>query len=299
MGMGAPEPSQLAEMALRKNTTAVRVGGLALPYSPVPPSPRPNALAPPTSDLPHSTPPPTASSARNVSAASKGKQREEPQGSDAAMDATGAPVQPGIHRYAPFTLERCKKVTGMVQEFFGALDAYAKEENLDLTAVTRCFTQHLTTMRLSPWQAIQRLLSIQRNGGSKCLDIAALFVWADRRVSEVDFDSLLNAAAGAGPSAIQDEETEEVEDSDEYEGSDESCLPSASPSSATVDKAKYQELLAKARKYPGGEKRLKQAIVQYASDRMEEYIHVGATDNRRVRAIRDSHAELTQYVKSL
>ena len=109
----------------------------------------------------------------------------------------------------------------------------------------------------------------------------------------------MNAAAGTGSAAVQDEEMVDIEDSDEEEGSDQSCLPSASSSSTMVDKVKYQELLAKARKYPGGEKRLKQAIVQYASDRMEEYIHVGATDNRHVRVIRDSHVELTQYVKSL
>jgi hypothetical protein len=89
--------------------------------------------------------------------------------------------QPGVHRHAPFTLEKRKKVTGMVQGFFKTLSAYAKEENLDLTAVTKCFNEHLTSMRLSSWQAFERLLSIQRHGGSKYLNVAALFLQIDKR----------------------------------------------------------------------------------------------------------------------
>lgn len=116
----------------------------------------------------------------------------------------------------------------------------------------------------------------------------------------VNFDSLLDAAVGTGSTAVQDEEVVANEDSEEEESNDESSQLSASTSNATSSvrtaKIKYQGLLTKAGKYPGGEKRLKQAIVQHALDRMEEYIHDGATDNRRVKAIRDSHAELTQFV---
>jgi hypothetical protein len=102
---------------------------------------------------------------------------------------------------------------------------------------------------------------------------------------------------GAGSAAVQDEVASDEEEEEE-ESDDESSQPSPSTSASSVmaAKLKYRELLAKARKHPGGEKRLKWAIVQHASDRMEEYIHDGATDNKRVKAIRDSHEELTQFV---
>jgi hypothetical protein len=121
------------------------------------------------------TPPP--SHAADI-APPKGKQQEEQQDSD---DAAGAAAQPGIRRYAPFTTEKRKKVTGMVQEFFRTLDAYAKEENIDLTAVTKCFNEHLTSMKRSPWQAFLRLFCIQRRSGSKHFNSTALFLHIDIR----------------------------------------------------------------------------------------------------------------------
>ena len=129
----------------------------------------------------------------------------------------------------------------------------------------------------------------------------------DKFTSEVDFDGLLIAAVGVGSAAMQDDEEvgSNGDSDDEDESDDGHSLPSASASASAATlivraaKLKYRELLAKARGYPGGEKRLKQAIIQHASDRMEEYLHDGATDNRRVKAIKESHAELTQYVSSL
>ena len=77
MCMGAPEPSELAEMALHENTGTAPLGNLALPHSPVPTSPSSKDPPQPTPDLPHSILPPTTSSKKNAGAASKGKQREE------------------------------------------------------------------------------------------------------------------------------------------------------------------------------------------------------------------------------
>src|ERR1700733_12560100 len=125
---------------------------------------------------------------------------------------------------------------------------------------------------------------------------------------------MLNAAVGARSAAMQDEEAdiqdeeadvqdEEAEsdddedlDKDESDNDKGSSLPTASTLYVRAAKLKYRELLAKARKHPGAEKRFKAALVQHAADRMGEYIHDGATDNRHVRAIRDSHEELTQFV---
>jgi hypothetical protein len=88
------------------------------------------------------------------------------------------------------------------------------------------------------------------------LNIVALFLQIDKWVSEVDFDGLFNAAVGVESAVIQDEEVVSEEDLDEDEGDDEDSLPStpasAAASSVKAAKAKYQELLAKARKYPGG-----------------------------------------------
>jgi len=233
--------------------------------------------------------------------APKGKQREEQHDSDDATGAAGVAEQPKVHCYAQFTLEKRRKVTAMVQDFFGTLDAYAKEENIDLTAVTKCFKEQLTSMRRSPWQAMERLFCIQREGGSKYFNNTALSLHVDKcGISDVDFESMLNAAIGARSAAVQDEEAGSDEDSDDDESDQEedSSLPTTSTSTSFVmaAKLKYQELRAKARKYPGAEKRLKAAIIQQAADRMEDYLHDGATDNRRVKAIRDSHEELTQFV---
>ena len=128
--------------------------------------------------------------------------------------------------------------------------------------------------------------------------------------SDVDFESMLNAAVGPRSAAVQDEEAvgdedsdsngSDKDDSDEDESADDESKdneePATSLSFVKAAKLKYRELLEKARKHPGAEKRLKAAFVQHGADRMEEYIHDGATDNRRVRAIRDSHQELTQFV---
>jgi len=86
----------------------------------------------------------------------------------------------------------------------------------------------------------------------------------------------------------EDEASASDEDlkADESDDDDnESSSPITPPASATVDRVKYHELHARAQKYPGGEKRLKQAIIQHAAERMEEYVHAGATDNRCVKAI--------------
>jgi len=98
----------------------------------------------------------------------------------------------------------------------------------------------------------------------------------DKCTSEVDFDGLLNTAVGAGSAAMQDDEEVESngdldDDLDDDESDDGQPLPSASAtasastsasasalasaatSSVIAAKLKYRELLAKARKYPGGE----------------------------------------------
>ena len=214
MGMGAPEPSKLVNMhgestsaaALGNPTTSrspitniapSRSHATALTHSCSPPADlAPSRLsaanvtpshssaaniASPRSHAADITPPgsPAIPSAKNVTASSKGKQREEKDDSDDAMSAAGVAAQPGVHRYAQFTLEKRKKVTAMIQEFFGALQAYAQEENIDLTAVTKCFNERLTSMKLSSWGAIQRLLCIERHGGSKYLNHTALFLHID------------------------------------------------------------------------------------------------------------------------
>lgn len=117
-------------------------------------------------------------------------------------------------------------------------------------------------------------------------------------VSDVDFESMLNAAVGARSATAQDEEagSDDNSDEDESDEDEEGSLPTTSIAFVTAAKLKYRELLTEARKYPGAEKRLKVAFVRHGADRMEEYIHDGATDNRRVRAIKDSHRELTQFV---
>lgn len=176
MQLGAPEPSKLAGMAHGSEASTAP----SMPSCPPAATP-PGLRIPPlqTQDTPRpATPPTPAPSNKNVNEASKGKQRQrvEQHDSDAANDGTASAAEwLRVHRYAPFMLEKQKKVTGMVQDFFKTLAAYAKEENIDLTAVTKCFNAQLTSMKLSPWQAIQRLLSIERHGGSKYICILLLY----------------------------------------------------------------------------------------------------------------------------
>lgn len=74
-----------------------------------------------------------------------------------------------VHRHVPFTLEKQKVVAKMGQDFLRQLHDYAKQENLDPTAVARVFETQLGGMKLSAWQAFQRLKSVARGGKSKPL----------------------------------------------------------------------------------------------------------------------------------
>ena len=113
----------------------------------------------------------------------------------------------------------------------------------------------------------------------------------------MDFDGLFNTAVTGRPVALEDDDAVSFEGYDEDESDDKTPQPSTSTSAprstATIDKIKYRELLAKARKYVGGEKRLKQALVEHAREQMGEFMHASATDNWRVQEIKASHAELT------
>jgi len=195
MEIGAPEPSELAKKCEAGSPPAdifdsgSPSGNLALPGSPPAGSRSPVAeraprVAPPhapASDIPPGCP--AVLSRNGVAVLSEGMEKEDERDSSDAADSTGVAAAPRIHRYAPFTLERRKKVTEMATEFFKALHDYANEENIDLTAVTKCFTEKLTSMKLSSWQAFQQLSSIQRNGGSKYLNKAALFPCTDACVA--------------------------------------------------------------------------------------------------------------------
>ena len=273
----------------------------APPHSPVTTTAcAPNPL-PPT--------PSTATSPTDARAVQKGKGQEELQAfeDDDAFnpeegpfdlvnkDAGAVNVPPlKVHRYAPFTLERRKKVTEMVQGFFKALNDYAKHENIDPTAVTKCFSAHLSSLKLSPWAAIQHLQSIVRNSGSGYSSNKLHFptVHLMQCNSEVDFDGLFNTAVTGRPVTLEDDNAASIEGYDEDESDNETPQPSTSTSApkstAAIDKIKYQELLVKARRYVGGEKRLK-----HAKERMEEFMHTSATDNWRVQEIKTSNAELT------
>ena len=283
MGMGAPEPDQVAKM-VHESTKVPSLSPPAPPISPVATTTCPPNPLPPT--------PPAATLPVDAGAVLKGKQREEPQAFDPANGgafnsteegpfnlsdkdpgAVNAPAPLKVHRYAPFTLERQKKVTGMVQGFFKTLHDYAKHENIDPTAVTKCFSAHLASLKLSPWAAIQCLQSIVRNGGSEYSNATALLphCWPNVMPSEVDFNHLFNTAVTGRPVALEDDDTVSIEDYDEDESDDDempqpSTSASTPRSTPTIDKIKYRELIAKARKYIGGEKRLKQALVEHAKE---------------------------------
>jgi hypothetical protein len=109
----------------------------------------------------------------------KGKEKVQPtdNGDDKGdgEEAVDAPTL-WIHCHAPFTIEKQWKVLSMTCDFLENLHGFANKEHLDPTAVVRVFKKQLGAMKLSSWQAYERLASIGRGGrGSKCLRVVSLF----------------------------------------------------------------------------------------------------------------------------
>ena len=69
-----------------------------------------------------------------------------------------------VHRHAHFTMEKQKTVLSMTYDFLDNLRRFAKEENLDPTAVVRVFRKQLGALKLTSWQAYERLVSIEQSG---------------------------------------------------------------------------------------------------------------------------------------
>jgi hypothetical protein len=70
--------------------------------------------------------------------------------------------------------------------------------------------------------------------------------------------------------------------------------PSASSSMKDVSVG-YRSLLAKARKFPHGEKRFKRALIEHAASRLGEIVQAGATDAERVKAVKEALSDLKRY----
>jgi hypothetical protein len=108
---------------------------------------------------------------RPIKSALKGKGRMEdpvePEDLGDSEGDSGSPLR--IHRHAQFTMEKQKKVTDMTEEFLDKLRSYAREENLDSTAVMKVFERELGVNKLSAWQAYERLVCLARGGSGKPL----------------------------------------------------------------------------------------------------------------------------------
>ena len=102
----------------------------------------------------------------------KGKGKALPAASSDDMQGLGSEEKAegktaiAVHRHAPFTIEKQKTVLSMTYDFIDNLRRFAKEENLDPTAVVRVFRKQLGAAKLTSWQAYERLVSIERGGGS-------------------------------------------------------------------------------------------------------------------------------------
>lgn len=139
------------------------------------------------SDIPDNGPnaPEHSKVAKNL----KGKGKVQPAGSNDDTQGQGNEREKGdkpglqIHCHAPFTMEKQKTVLSMTYDFLDSLRAFAKEENLDPTAVVRVFQKHLGAAKLTSWQAYQRLLSLEHGGGGMYLPVLTLGVINDKFIA--------------------------------------------------------------------------------------------------------------------
>jgi hypothetical protein len=110
----------------------------------------------------------------------KGKGKAQPAGSDDDTQGLGGGEEAGgkaairVHRHAPFTMEKQKMVLSMTYDFIDNLRRFAKEENLDPTAVVRVFGKQLGAAKMTSWQAYEKLACLERGGTGMCLLVALL-----------------------------------------------------------------------------------------------------------------------------